>query len=108
MLIRIAASAEPGQIRVSHDCFRELDNLLRLRKLYSLGAFLEWWASKYSIRVEEATVQALLDAKQAAEVGPQGVPGPLPLPGAPGSPMPGLPPPPVFPPLQDPCRVQEA
>ena len=28
---RIAASAEPGQIRVSHDCFRELDNLLRLR-----------------------------------------------------------------------------
>jgi class 3 adenylate cyclase len=28
---RIAASAEPGQIRLSHDCFRELDNLLRLR-----------------------------------------------------------------------------
>ncbi|GCL66253.1 adenylate/guanylate cyclase domain-containing protein [Pseudaquabacterium pictum] len=28
---RIAASAEPGQIRLSHDCFRELDNLQRLR-----------------------------------------------------------------------------
>jgi len=42
-------------------------------------------------------VQALLDAKQAAEVGPQGMPGPLPLPGAPGSPMPGLPPPPGLP-----------
>ncbi len=28
---RIAASAEPGQIRLSHDCFRELDNAQRLR-----------------------------------------------------------------------------
>jgi hypothetical protein len=39
-------------------------------------------------------VQALLDAKQSVEMGAQGLPGPMPLPGQPGSPMPGLPPPP--------------
>lgn len=28
---RIAASADPGQIRLSHECFREIDSLYRLR-----------------------------------------------------------------------------
>lgn len=35
------------------------DTLLKLRKIYSMGAFVEWWARRRGVRVQEADPKAL-------------------------------------------------